>query len=190
MKIAERIVMVLLLFSLVGGGAWIYFSVQHMERKERAEIDAIVASRSYEIPLKSEGSEFETAPEEWRVVYPNTIPISIGGIALQASVADTLPKRIKGLSDTPFLPDNVVKVFSFGTPGPHSIWMKDMNYAIDILWTDNDGMVVHIEENVSPESYPDAFASPEPAWYVIETNAGFVSRNEIKTGDEMMLQQN
>lgn len=181
MKIAERIVMVLLVFVLAGGVAWIYFAVQY----EQGEIREAVARGDYEIPLDEPQSEI--TQEDWRAIYPNTIPITIAGIEVQASIADTLSTRIKGLSGTQFLPDNVVKLFAFGVPGEHSIWMKDMNYSLDILWVAKEGDVVHIEEDVSPETFPESFSSPVPAWYVVEAAAGFVANNSITVGDEVVI---
>jgi uncharacterized membrane protein (UPF0127 family) len=65
--------------------------------------------------------------------------------------------------------------------------MKDMNYALDIIWAAEGGEIVHIEEDVSPESFPTAFASPKPAWFVIEANAGFVERHQIEIGDDVVI---
>lgn len=180
MKIAERIVMVLLVLVLVGGGAWFYFAVKY----EQKELRDAVARGEYEL---REDPDVEITAEEWRLIYPNTIPVNIGEVTVQASIADSLPERIKGLSNTPFLPDDVVKLFVFGTLGSHSIWMKDMNYSIDIIWTTEDGEIVHIEENISPETFPDSFESPIPSWYVIEASAGFVERNSIEVGDKVTL---
>ena len=183
MKVAERIVIVLLLVAIFGGGYAIYYSVQ----EEQEEVREAVARGDFERPIEPEEEVVEVAPEEWRSIYPNTIPILIGDTPVLASVADTMSSRIEGLSGTPFIPDNVVKLFVFGVPGNHSIWMKDMNYSIDILWADEDGTIVHIEENVSPESFPKSFSSPEPAWFVVETAAGFVATNTIKLGDSVIL---
>jgi uncharacterized membrane protein (UPF0127 family) len=181
MKIAERIVMVSLLLVLIGGGVWIYFAVQY----EQQEVIEAVARGEYEQPI--EKGKPKVAPEDWRTIYPNTASITIGDTVVEASVADTLSKRIKGLSDTQFLPKSVVKLFAFGVPGNHSIWMKNMNYSIDIIWLAEDGEIVHIEDSVSPETFPEAFSSPIPAWYVIETNAGFVASNTIAVGDMVVL---
>lgn len=181
MKIAERIVMVSLLVLLVGGGAWIYVAVQ----QEQQEVRDAVARGEYERPVAAR--EEAVAAEDWRLIYPVTVPITIGGVLVEASVADTLSTRIKGLSGTPFLPEGVVKLFAFGTAGVHSIWMKDMHYALDILWVAEDGVIVHIEENISPDTYPESFSSPIPAWYVIEANAGFVASSSIAVGDEVVL---
>lgn len=169
--------MVLLLLVIVGGSAWIYFAVT----SERQSVRDAVARGDFEIRPDTEAATSSTA--EWRRYYPVTRPIVIGDASVLASVADTIPERIKGLSDTPYLPENVVKLFVFGAEGPHSIWMKDMNYAIDIIWARRDGEIVHIEEAVAPETFPESFSSPVPAWYVIETNAGFVAAKGIERGD-------
>jgi len=175
--------MVLLVFVLVGGGVWGYFAVVY----EREEVRAAVARGEYQIPDETPEEVAQAETADWRTIYPDTIPITIGGVTVEASVADTLTKRIKGLSDTPYLPENVVKLFAFGVPGTHSIWMKDMNYSLDIIWAAENGEVVHIEENVSPDSFPTSFASPNPAWFVIEANAGFVQTNDITLGDTVVI---
>lgn len=172
--------MILIMVCLVGAGSWIYFATQG---KQQAIRDS-VARGDYQIPIKNDD---EIASEDWRVIYPNTIPLRIGEVSVMASVADSMTERIKGLSDTPFLPDNVVKLFVFGTEGEHAIWMKDMNYAIDIIWVTKEGKIVHIENNVAPDTYPESFSSPVPAWYVIEANAGFVVQSSVKVGDKVAL---
>lgn len=173
--------MVVLLLVLIAGGALIYFAVQH-EHQEK--LDA-VARGEYEIREE----EKEVSADNWQEIYPGTVKARIASTTVDASVADSLSERIQGLSDTPFLPDHVVKLFVFGAEGSHSIWMKDMNYAIDILWLDEDGLVVHVEENISPDTYPESFASPTPAWYVVEANAGFVEKNGVKLGDDFVVER-
>ena len=152
-------------------------SMQAFGKEQREAI----ARGDYQIPIEDEDSI--SVPDNWKVIYPNTTPIFIGEVEVEASVADDLDERIKGLSDTPYLPENVVKLFVFGTYGTHSIWMKDMNYSIDIIWANKEGEIVHIEESISPETFPKSFGSPINAWYVVETSSGFVERNNIETGD-------
>lgn len=181
MKMAERIVMVLIILCFIAGGAWLYFSVRYQQQS----VHDAVARGEYQIPV--EESESNISPQDWRKIYPNVVPLNIGDVSVLASVASTKVDIIKGLSNTPFLPDNVVKLFVFGTNGSHSIWMKDMKYSIDIIWATEEGVIVHFEENVSPDSFPESFSSPVPAWYVVETNAGFVNKHEIKLGDKILL---
>ena len=186
MKIAERIVMVLILLALFGGGAWIYFTVGFKQREVR---DA-VARGEYQIPKTDARKELAERSADWRIYFPELVPLTIGPVTVEASVADSIVEKIKGLSHTPMLPNGVVKLFMFGAEGEHSIWMKDMNYPIDIMWIEKGGKIVHIEKDVSPDSYPKSFSSPISAWYVIEANAGFVASSSIQVGDKMTLVEN
>jgi uncharacterized membrane protein (UPF0127 family) len=121
------------------------------------------------------------------VTWGELIPISLGEVNVQASVADTLEERIAGLSNVPALPQDVVKLFVFEGDGPQSIWMKDMQFPLDIMWFDAEGALVHLEEGVSPDTFPQSFASPIPARYVVEANAGFVVEHRIGLGDRLIL---
>lgn len=181
MKVAERVVMVLLLVCFLGGAWWLYSTVQ----AERQDIRDAVARGEYERPVEPEDEVVRES--DWQDIYGATVALMIGSTSVQASVADSLPERIKGLSNTPYLPEGVVKLFVFGAAGEHAIWMKDMNYALDIIWVAKEGEIVHIEEHVAPDTFPDSFASPVPAWYVIEANAGFVESNTIAIGDQVVL---
>lgn len=194
MKIAERIVIVLLLLTMLGAAAWLYFTVTHNQTELREAVArGEFEIRPTEIATTTDASDTGTSSAEitqadWRQYYPTTVPVVIGSVTVAASVADTLPERIKGLSNTPYLPDGMVKLFAFGSLGTHSIWMKDMLYSIDIIWVSEEGSIIHIEPNVSPETYPASFASPTAnAWYVIETNAGFVEKNNIQIGDQVLV---
>ncbi|MFT5832111.1 MAG: uncharacterized membrane protein (UPF0127 family) [Candidatus Paceibacteria bacterium] len=187
MKTAERIVIVGLLLAFVGIGYAGYYAVQN----KRADLRAEVAAGEFEIPdvdpMQVAADEDKNDPVNWRRFYPNTIPVTLADVPVLASVADTMSTRIKGLSNTPYLPDNVIKLFAFGVPGSHSIWMKDMNYSIDIIWIAEEGQIVHIEENVSPDTFPQSFSSPAPAWFVVETNSGFVDTHDVEVGDELVI---
>ena len=80
---------------------------------------------------------------------------------------------IKGLSGRQELPTNSGMLFDFGSEGKRCIWMKDMNFSLDILWLSKDKEVVKLKENLSPESYPESFCS-DSTKYVIELNSGVV----------------
>lgn len=128
----------------------------------------------------------DTRTDEEKVIadwYAPLIPFTFGRISMQASIADTNEERAQGLSDTPYIPIGIAKLFIFDTSEKWSFWMKDMNYPIDIFWLDANGHVVHVVENASPDSYPEfSFVPPTPAKYVIETKAGFAKENNIGVG--------
>ena len=128
-----------------------------------------------------------TKDDHWELIYPGSQKMKIKDLIVDVSVAETWPERIKGLSGTPYLPENLVKLFIFDTPAFHSIWMKDMLYPIDIMWVNDDNKIIHIEKNTMPESYPTMFVPEKPALYVIEAATGFVSTNKIEIGDMIIL---
>ena len=128
--------------------------------------------------------------EEEQVIaeyYAPLVPMHIGDVPVEATLAITPAERQQGLSDTPYLPTNVVKVFIFSEADELSFWMKDMQYPIDIIWVDAEARIVDIHEHVAPETYPDTFSPSKPARYVIETNAGFVAEHDIAIGTQVDL---
>ncbi len=112
----------------------------------------------------------------------------IGDQTVHVYVADTDAERELGLSGRERLAPDEGMLFVFPIEGKFSFWMKDMKFPIDILWLSNDGTVIYIEENVSPDSYPEQFAPKSGlARYVLELPAGFASAHEIGVGDKAEL---
>ena len=113
------------------------------------------------------------------------VTVQLNTVDLKLKVLDTDTLRIKGLSDSISLPENEGMLFVFDRPGYHGIWMKDMKYPIDIAWLDQFRKVIHIERNVSPDTYPQVFLPPTEDVYVIEVNSNFLEKHGIKIGDEI-----
>ena len=114
--------------------------------------------------------------------------IKINDIFLNVEIADTDKERIKGLSGRKNLEENKGLLFVFDTEGYHGIWMKDMNFNIDIAWLDKNKKIIHIEKNVSPKTYPKVFYAfeeekPILSLYVLETKSDFFEKANIKVGD-------
>jgi uncharacterized protein len=170
---------------LVTAATFSIFAYRYVQKNPEAFTPAPVVAAVSETKVRVKDM---TTDDPWVRIYPKTSAMMIKDVSVLASVANTWPDRIKGLSDTPFLPEQVVKLFVFDTPGRHSIWMKDMKYSIDILWVTEAGVINHIVTGATPESYPDTFFEPEtPALYVIETAAGFVATHGIVVGDTVEL---
>lgn len=129
---------------------------------------------------------WDAIKESWEV-YRSQHTLYIGSVAIAVTVADEESERIMGLSGTKSLRDLQGKLFIFQNDGRHGIWMKEMQIPIDILWIDKNLQVVHIQENVNPDTYPTVFTSPSDARFVLEMNAHFVSSLKIKVGDRLTL---
>ena len=102
------------------------------------------------------------------------------GAVLSAEVVSGIGDRMRGLSNREYLSYNEAMLFVFPDAGMHGIWMKDMRFPIDIIWLDEQQMVITIKSNVSPDSYPTVFNPVTPAKYVVEVNAGWVMQNEVE----------
>jgi uncharacterized membrane protein (UPF0127 family) len=129
-----------------------------------------------------------TPPPTSRSYFEPLIPWQLPqGETVYVSLADTADERTLGLSHTTTLPSDVVKLFIFETDSAWSFWMKDMYYPIDMVWLDATGTVVHVAENVKPETYPESFRPAISARYVIETNAGQASRLGFLLGETLPI---
>ncbi len=108
--------------------------------------------------------------------------ITIGGVSVSVEVADTASLREQGLSGRSDLPKGQGMLFVFDTDGAWGIWMKDMQFPIDIVWADASGTVITVAANVAPETYPEVFNPSAPARYVLELPAGFAAAHGIVEG--------
>lgn len=99
--------------------------------------------------------------------------VSLGGTVFLAEVAETPGARERGLGGRESIRDNEAMLFVFDEDGSLPIWMRGMNFPIDIIWLDSNQRVVHIERNVQPDAEPyDTYQSPVPARYVLEVAVG------------------
>lgn len=108
--------------------------------------------------------------------------LTIGAQVVHARIADTEASRQQGLSGTKPLGENEAMLFVYDFPTRPGIWMKDMNYSLDIVWLDETKKVIYIERDVSPETYPRVFLPQTDAQYVIELPAGFASKHGLRLG--------
>lgn len=121
------------------------------------------------------------------ILFYETKTVVVGEKTFTVEIADNEKKRERGLSYRKNLKEDYGMIFISNNDGPLGIWMKDMNFPIDIIWVNKHFEIVHIEENVSPDTFPETFKSDVPARFVIEVEAGFIENNNIKKGDLMTI---
>lgn len=109
--------------------------------------------------------------------------VHLAGEVIAVDVADDPAERERGLSGRAGLSANEGMLFVFPEDGQHGFWMKDMRFAIDILWLAADGTIVHLEESVAPESYPRVFTPSAAARMVLELPAGWAAGHGVRVGD-------
>lgn len=117
-----------------------------------------------------------------------TATIKIAGQTLKVELAKTPLAWKKGLSGRDNLKENRGMLFVFSENKRHAIWMKDMKFPIDIIWI-KAGQVVDIAQNVPAAApgdiNPPVYLPREEAGGVLEVNAGFVERYNLKIGDKI-----
>ena len=111
--------------------------------------------------------------------------IKIDETVLEVQVADTEPRRVRGLMFQDQLPYDKGMIFVFNESGVYSLWMLNMQFSLDMIWFDEDGNIVHIEKNIPPCKTPTeimAYQSIIPsgeAKYILEVSSGFIDQFNI-----------
>jgi uncharacterized protein len=108
---------------------------------------------------------------------------------IELEIADTDQSRARGLMFREKLAEGQGMLFIFPEDGVYSFWMKNTLIPLDIIWLDKDLKVVQIRSNVAPcQSNECPSYNPQiKAKYVLEVNAGFCLKFQIKTGEKAYL---
>jgi len=119
--------------------------------------------------------------------------VTIGETKIQVEVTSTDAQRQQGLSDRTSLKAGHGMLFIFDPAQPVGFWMKDMHFSIDIIFADDEGSIVKIVSNASPESYsnqqpPQRFFSDVAIRYVLEVPAGYAEAQGVAIGQKIVVQ--
>ena len=113
---------------------------------------------------------------------------------LEVQIADTEPRKVRGLMFQDILPYDQGMLFVFDEPGERSMWMLNMQFNLDIIWFDQNGNVVEILKDVLPcktqlevMSCTSDGISANNAKYVLEVTSGFVDKFDIDTNSKLEI---
>lgn len=80
-------------------------------------------------------------------------------------------------------------LFAFPEERPWPIWTKNVNFPMDVIWLNASGVVVHAARAPPCRADPcPVYAPPVPAFYVVETVAGFAANYSIGPGTKATIQ--
>ena len=105
-------------------------------------------------------------------------------IKIDIEIADNDYERQLGLMNRQSMEEMQGMLFIFPEEKYQSFWMLNTLFSLDMLFINSNKDIVTIHKNTSPlseQSYP----SSKPARYVLEVNAGFCDRHNIKQGDKV-----
>lgn len=116
--------------------------------------------------------------------------VKIGGVLLDVDIANTPQLQTKGLQYHTPLSYGQGMLFPFAQPQVIPIWMKEMQFPIDIIWFDGSGHVLHVEKN-APACTVDPCTiygqSIAQAQYVLEVASGFADRFGIDQNSHLQI---
>ncbi len=119
--------------------------------------------------------------------------IKVDDIVLVVQIADTEPRRIRGLMFQDQLPYDEGMIFVYKEPGFYSLWMLNMQFPLDMIWFDENGSIVHIEQDIPPckkaiEIMACQSVVPSgDALYILEITAGFIDEFKITKDSKLSI---
>ena len=148
---------------------------------------SVFVAMSFEFNKKIE-SDIDDSKHNINTLSYATTTVIVNDSVFVLEISDTREKLTQGLSWREELPENGGMFFLFDTFDTHGIWMKNMNFQIDVLWLGIDGEIIHLVKDMNPSSYPNTtYRSDQPAWYVIELSSGIIEKNNLKIGDNVQI---
>lgn len=127
------------------------------------------------------------------VRMPNSSVVQfVNGPTIAVEIADDAAEQAQGLAGQVPLDDEHGMLFVWPNREARTFWMKDMTFAIDIIWI-TDGEVIGIESGVEPpiddNDILKTYLPPAQVNMVLEVAAGFSLRHNLKIGDRLTVSQ-
>jgi uncharacterized membrane protein (UPF0127 family) len=108
------------------------------------------------------------------------------GTVVQAELVRSPHDTARGLMYRTNLPEDHGMLFDLGTRENHKFWMHNTCIPLDLLYVDEDGLIVGIVEN-APTLNDEARGVTCPSVYVLEVNAGWARRHAVRAGQWVRL---
>lgn len=108
--------------------------------------------------------------------------IEIGDKEYNVEVARTKEEKIKGLQEKESLGENEGMLFIYDEPQELAFWMKDTAIPLDIVFIDEDGEVISVQQG---QPYDETLLEEDGVMYVLEIN----QNSGIQPGDELDIEE-
>ncbi|MFB9055001.1 DUF192 domain-containing protein [Formosa undariae] len=103
---------------------------------------------------------------------------------LNIEIADTEYDRETGLMYRSSMEDTNAMLFVFPNEEPRGFYMKNTQFALDIIYIGENKTIVTIAKNAKPMDETTVL-SHKPAMYVLEINSGLADAWQLKEGDSI-----
>lgn len=105
--------------------------------------------------------------------------------SVTAAIADTRSLRYTGLSDTDSLPEDRGMLFVYESVADRVFVMREMEFGIDVVYADDDGVITGIHHAPAPEPDEDGESQRYPGrgQYVLEVVYRWTADRGVDVGD-------
>ena len=108
--------------------------------------------------------------------------IEIGDKEYNVEVARTEEEKVKGLQEKESLGEDEGMLFVYDKPQEIAFWMKDTAIPLDIVFIDEDGEVISVQQG---QPYDETLLEEDGVMYVLEVN----QNSGIQPGDELDIEE-
>jgi len=115
----------------------------------------------------------------------DTVSFNSGESVVYVEISQTDIERSMGLMFREGLAPGSGMFFVFESEDRYGFWMKNVNFALDIVWLDSNLQVVDVSSNVLPcvADPCKTYLPSRPVRYVLEVPSGFAAENDVGVGD-------
>jgi uncharacterized membrane protein (UPF0127 family) len=116
----------------------------------------------------------------------DTRVITVGGISVEAEIADDTESRRTGLMHRKSLAENHGMLFIFDSDQKLSFWMKNTIIPLSIAYISSGGEIMEIYD-MKPNSLRPV-ESVHSVRYALEMNQGWFEKNGVTSGDRVIIE--
>jgi len=113
-------------------------------------------------------------------------PDATGNPKLEVELVTTEKEIQRGLMYRRTMPEEHGMLFRLADRSDHTFWMHNTCMPLDMLFVDDDGLIVGIVEGATPLTDTTRSVGCPSSW-VLETNAGWVRRHGVRAGQRLGL---
>lgn len=133
---------------------------------------------------QSESTAKNTPPSGRQLEYVGSLNFLDNDVvvsSIEIALADDDKTRELGLMDVRSMKQDGGMLFIFDTQERQNFWMANTPLPLDLIFADESLQIVHVHHNAVPFSR-GGIDSIYPAKYVIEVNAGYAVRYDLRAG--------
>lgn len=150
----------------------------------------LVLSSFFFLPYQKTIDETLESEHLFSLVDGSLHKFQLGDSEFTFEVVNTPASKTKGLSGRGKIGSDGM-LFVFDQSDLHGIWMKDMEFDLDLIWVADEEVVDITSKILAPQDESGHFDLPIyrpsiPSKIVIEVEAGFVESNQVELGQQLL----